>query len=95
MINYFISFLLRILKDQRGEAGEDLDVEEPGTEEEPGGEEPPDGDDVTLDLGDEYEPGEAEPEEDEPGKDKPEDKPDADDLSSKLEKLETDIADRT
>ncbi len=92
MINYFISFLLRMLKDQRGEAGPDLDVEEPGADDEPGEEEPPDDDDVILDLGDEPEPGEDEPEE--PG-DKPEDKPDADDLSSKLEKLETDITDRT
>lgn len=95
MISYFISFLLRMLKDQRGEAGEDLDVEDPDKDDESGDDKSgDDDDDVILDLGDD-DAGDDDAEDDKSGDDDSKDKPDADDLSSKLEKLETDITDRT
>lgn len=93
MIDYFISFLLRMLKDQRGEAGTELEAEDEGVDADSEDEESADDDDenVTLDLGDEDE---ESGDEAEPTGDKPETKPDVEDLSAKLTQLDKDIAEK-
>ena len=99
MINYFISFLLRMLKDQRGEAGEDLEADDQDgasddTDDDDADKDEEDTGVVTLDLGDDADelPGDDDDKDAEGAGDDSEGKPDAKSLSDQLVKLNEDIA---